>query len=134
MTVVEVVGASWWLQASRSTLTSRDVRTALARAELSQPVSVTSVMPMRGRTGQQPQQLLALAGVGEGEQNVSAVEQAEVAVEGFGGMEELCRGSRREQGCSDLAGDEAALAYSGQYDAMAALGGCANRAATCSNT
>ena len=38
---------------------------------------------------QQSQQLLGLAGVGEREQNVSAAEQAEIAVQRFGGMQEL---------------------------------------------
>jgi hypothetical protein len=45
-------------------------------------------------------------------------------MEGFGGVQELCRGSCRQQGGGDLSGDEAALADSGEHYAMAVLGGC----------
>jgi hypothetical protein len=44
-------------------------------------------------------------------------------VEGFRGMKELRRGSCRQQGCGDLAGDQAALANAGEDNAMSALGG-----------
>ena len=55
------------------------------------------------------------------------VEQAEVAVKGFGWVQELCGGSGREEGCGDLAGDEAALADAGEDYAMAALGSCSEQ-------
>ena len=51
------------------------------------------------------------------------VEQAEVAVKGFGGVQELCRGSCRQQGCGDLAGDEAALADAGEDDLVSRRNG-----------
>ena len=44
-------------------------------------------------------------------------------MKGFGWVQELCGGSCGEQGCGDLAGDEAALADAGEDDAMAALRG-----------
>lgn len=52
------------------------------------------------------------------------MEQAEVAVECFCGVKELCIGSGGEQRCGDLAGDQAAFADACEDDAMASLGGC----------
>ncbi len=71
------------------------------------------------KDGQETQEFLAASGVGERDEDVAAAEQAEVAVEGFGGMKELRWRSGGEQGCADLAGDESALADSRENGAMA---------------
>jgi hypothetical protein len=74
------------------------------------------------KDGQEAKELFAFAGVGEREENVSAGEQAEIAVQRFGGVEEGCGRSGRDESCGDFAGDEAAFADACDDDAMAGAG------------
>jgi len=76
-----------------------------------------------GEDGQQAEQFFGLAGVGEGEDEVAAGEHAEVAVEGFDGMEEAGGGSGGVHGGGDFAGDDAGFSDAGEGDAMAAGSG-----------
>ena len=73
--------------------------------------------------GEEAKELFGFAAVGEGEEDVAAGEDAEVAVEGFGGVEELGGGAGGDEGGGDFAGDEAAFADSGEDDAVVGLGG-----------
>ena len=70
---------------------------------------------------QQRQQLGALARVGQGQQHVAAHHHAEVAVAGFGGMEEECTGAGAGQRGGDLARHVPALAQAA--DDHAPVGG-----------
>ena len=68
--------------------------------------------------GQEGEELFGFAACGEGDDEVAGGEHAEVAVEGFGGMEEVGGGSGGAEGGGDLAGDDAAFADAGEEDAV----------------
>jgi hypothetical protein len=122
MAVVEAVGESWWAQASRETLTSRTWVLAEASVEPSAPVKLTRVTPSAGR-GEQLEELFGFAGVAQGDEDVAGGEDAEVAVEGFRGMQEMRGRAGGAEGGGDLAGDEAGLADSGEDGAVAGAHG-----------
>ena len=66
------------------------------------------------------QQFGALAGIGQRDHDVVARDHAEIAVAGFGGMDEEGRGAGAGQRRGDLAGDVARLADAADHDAAAA--------------
>src|SRR5580704_8918159 len=71
--------------------------------------------------GEQAQYLLGFTGGGEREHNVAPGEHAQIAVDGFGGMEKKRgRAGGGERG-GDLLRDDAALAHAGDDDAAARL-------------
>lgn len=79
--------------------------------------------PDAGNGGQEAEQFFGLAAVGEGEEDVAAAEDADIAVEGFAGVEKLRGSAGGDEGSGNLAGDEAAFADSCEDDAVAVLGG-----------
>ncbi len=121
MTVVEAVGARLRPQASSETETSRTSVEPAASEEVRQPVKLMTGISDAGEDGEQTEDLFGLAGVGEGEDEVAGGDHAEVAVEGFGGVEEEGGGAGGAEGGGDLAGDDAGLADAGEGDAAAGL-------------
>jgi len=73
--------------------------------------------------GQEAKELFGLAAVGEGEDGVAGGDHAHVAVDGFGGVEEVSGRAGGAKGRGDLAGDDAAFADAGEDDAAIAPGG-----------
>ena len=65
-------------------------------------------------SGEEAEEFFGLAAVGEGDEDVMGGEHAEVAVDGFGGMEEVRRGAGGTEGGGDLAGDDAGFAHTGE--------------------
>ena len=117
MTVVEAVGARLRVQASEETLASRKMSLRLARVEVLQPQMAISVASRRLSVGIRPQELFGFAAVGECENDAAGGEHAEVAVNGFGSVEEVGWCTCGAEGGGDLAGDDAALADAGDDDA-----------------
>jgi hypothetical protein len=76
----------------------------------------------------QPEELVGLAAVREGQHDVLGLQNAEVPVNGLGRMEEErgCAGARERR--RDLAADDPRLAHAGDDDAPAALAQHAHRA------
>ena len=73
--------------------------------------------------GEKLEDFFGFAAVREREQDVSAGEDADVAVQRFSGVQELRGDSDRNHRGDDLAGDQAALAHTGENDAVVALRG-----------
>ena len=71
--------------------------------------------------GQQAEDLFGLAAGGERDDDVAAGEHAEIAVNGFGGMQEQRGAARGAERGGDLLRDDAALAHPGDDDAAASL-------------
>src|SRR5581483_6460832 len=69
---------------------------------------------------EQAQHLLALAGVGDRDQHVAALEAAQVAVAALARVQEEGRGARRGQGRGDLAAHDPRLADAREHDLAAA--------------
>jgi hypothetical protein len=68
------------------------------------------------------EEFFGFAAVGEGDDGVAGSDHAEVSVDGFGGVEEVCGGSGGAEGGGDLVGDDAGFADSGEEDVLHALG------------
>ena len=69
--------------------------------------------------GKEVEELFGFAAVGEGEDGVAGGDHAEVAVDGFGGVEEVGGSAGGAEGGGDLAGDDADFADAGEDDAAA---------------
>ncbi len=67
--------------------------------------------------GQKMEEFFGLAAVGESDDDVACGEHAEIAVDGFGWVEEVGGRAGGTQGGGDLAGDDAAFADAGEDDA-----------------
>jgi len=65
--------------------------------------------------------LLGLTGGGEGDHRVLGMDDADVAVDGFGRVQENGGAADRGQGGRDLAPDQPRLAHAGDHDLAAAL-------------
>ena len=72
-----------------------------------------SASPFALEGGEQAQDLLGFAAGGEGDHHVARHEDAEVAVDGFGGVQKQGRRARGTEGGGDFLGDDAALAHAG---------------------
>ena len=73
--------------------------------------------------GDELEQLVGFAGVRESEDDVAAGEDADVAVEGFGGVQKVRGGAGRDHRGGDFARDEAAFADAAEDHAVVGLGG-----------
>ncbi len=102
---------------------SRKMSLACARVESGELQSAMRVTAKTLEGGDEVEELLGLAAVGEGEDDVVGRGHAEVAVDGFGGMKEVGRGAGGAEGGGDLAGDDAGLADAGEEDALRSGGG-----------
>ena len=71
--------------------------------------------------------LFGLAAVGEGEDHVVGVDAAEVAVDGFGRVQEVSAGAGRGERGDELLADQAGLAHAGDDDGAAGRRGCVRR-------
>jgi hypothetical protein len=109
VTVVLAVGARFSGQASLSTRRQVHVRHfGQARFRLAGHGDHGHAHALDGRDDHG--QFAALAGIGNGDQHVLRRDHAEVAVGGFGRVQEQGRGTGRGQGRRDLAADVARLA------------------------
>ena len=70
---------------------------------------------------EQPEDLVGLAAVGQRDDDVAGLDDAEVAVNRFGGMEEEGRGAGAGQRRGDLPRDDARLAHARDDDAATAI-------------
>jgi hypothetical protein len=114
-------GARFSGQASWSTRASRWMSASWASEEVSLPVMAISLPPRRFHQRHDGQQLVVLAGIGNGDQHVVAGDHAQVAMHGLGGMDEIGRGAGAGEGGGQLARDVAGLADAADDDAAAAF-------------
>jgi hypothetical protein len=106
----------------------RDIQHILSRLPKRRPSAAGEdhqLHPNPRQHRQQADQLFALAGVRESDQDIAFGEQAEIAVQGFGGVQKVRGRSGGPQRGGDLACDEAALADAGDDHALS--GGCGRR-------
>ena len=78
--------------------------------------------------GQQAQNLLRLAAGGERDDHIAGQQHAQVAVDGFGGVQKQGRRAGGAERGGDLLGDDAALAHAGDDDAAVALAAAKDQA------
>ena len=117
----EVVGARLCGQASRAFGSSSTIRAASPSEEPA--LEVTAIIGMREAAGivDQVLHLRLLAGPGQRDDDVVRRDHAEIAVAGFGGVDEEGRRAGRGQRRGDLARDMAGLAQPGDDDAALGL-------------
>jgi hypothetical protein len=121
MAVVEAVGARFRPQASRSTPQSRATSLACGQGRVQIADEADQGVALALEEGEQAENLLGLAAGGERNDHIAGHEHAQVAVDGFGGVQkEGGRACGAERG-GDLLGNDAALAHAGDHDAAVIL-------------
>ena len=86
---------------------------ALASVDAGSPVMAISLRAQPADRFEQPHQLLGLAAVRERDDHIVVANGAEIAVRGFGRVQEPGRGARAREGRRDLPADDARLAHAG---------------------
>ena len=117
MAVVLAVGARFIGQASLSTAASRWTSDSARERRLRAAGDRDHLRAAPLDEGQDAQDLVGLAGVGDGDHHVAGGDHAEVAVARFAGVHEERGRARRGQGGGDLAADVARLPHAGHDDA-----------------
>ncbi len=119
--MVEAVGASPSPQASFGT--EQSSATSLERASVESRLQQKEIKRIADafECGEEAQDLLGFTGGGEREHEVAPGEHAQIAMDGFGGMEEERGRAGGGERSGDLLRDDAALAHAGDDDAASRL-------------
>jgi hypothetical protein len=93
----------------------------LAKAGATQARNPHEISPFGPAARNEAKDLFGRSALAEEDDHVSGPDNADVAVEGIGGVEEGGFGARGDQGLGDLLGDEAALPDTGEEDGAPAM-------------